>query len=66
MERRSAQEKEKYQPSYDTTVLSEVSKRTLLVGSKQGLWPEHKEINRYKGFHMKDAGIKRDQYLAHN
>uniref|UniRef100_H2M866 Upstream-binding protein 1 n=1 Tax=Oryzias latipes TaxID=8090 RepID=H2M866_ORYLA len=51
MERRSAQEKEKYQPSYDTTVLSE------------GLWPEHKEINRYKGFHMKDAGIKRDQYL---
>uniref|UniRef100_A0A8C7XZN0 Upstream-binding protein 1 n=1 Tax=Oryzias sinensis TaxID=183150 RepID=A0A8C7XZN0_9TELE len=36
MERRSAQEKEKYQPSYDTTVLSEVSKRTLLVGSKRG------------------------------
>lgn len=27
MEKRTAQEKEKYQPSYDTTILSEVSLR---------------------------------------
>lgn len=27
MEKRTAQEKEKYQPSYDTTILSEVSVR---------------------------------------
>lgn len=31
MEKRTAQEKEKYQPSYDTTILSEVSALLLFL-----------------------------------
>lgn len=31
MEKRTAQEKEKYQPSYDTTILSEVSALLFLT-----------------------------------
>ena len=35
MEKRTAQEKEKYQPSYDTTVLTEVMRRPPLRGEAE-------------------------------
>ena len=37
MEKRTAQEKEKYQPSYETTILSEVSRGPPPAGGQGGL-----------------------------
>lgn len=38
MEKRTAQEKEKYQPSYETTILSEVSQGPPVVGQGLSAW----------------------------
>lgn len=35
MEKRTAHEKEKYQPSYDTTILTEVMQNSILVSEEK-------------------------------
>lgn len=35
MEKRTAHEKEKYQPSYDTTILTEVTRSSVLVSEEK-------------------------------
>lgn len=70
MEKRTAQEKEKYQPSYDTTILSEVSvmepgkTNAALVFSNLFSWQMAPGWLRFSGITVKALGLFGHFYLT--